>query len=73
MKERIEAVQAVHHINKFIVKVFRQLDRFHVPICYTYSMYYDDKRIHKFVERFILLNTLLQHRLLEERIKERKR
>lgn len=70
---KITAVLSYPYDDKLVIKVFRQLDRFHVPISRLYiSDYLHEQRVKQLMKRFIQLNKLVQEKTINDRILERK-
>lgn len=69
MKEKIVGVLSLPYLDKYVVKVFRQIDRFHVPTERIYIAPYSnpDKVWHLF-EHFSILNALVTKDILVDRI-----
>jgi hypothetical protein len=69
MKERIEAVQFVPFLDRLTVRVFRQLNRFHVPTSREYSARYSDEaKVRALAYNFIVLNEMVALRTIDERL-----
>lgn len=65
MKEKIVSVLIYPHINKYEVRVSRQLDRFHVPAARIYSCSYSEpKKVRRLKDLAVRLNSLLQDVLI---------
>lgn len=70
MKEEIVAVMSYPFYDRYVIRVDRQLDRFHIPMVRTYSAKYSEpEKVRRLSERFIKLNGLIQDKLVESRIK----
>jgi hypothetical protein len=69
MKEKIIGVMSYPYLDKLVVKVGRQLNRFHVPTERVYSVSYSDsERVYRLVKLSLTLNTLLQFKIVASRI-----
>jgi len=69
MKEEIVGVMSYPYLDKLVIHVGRQLDRFHVPTTRIYTAYYSDsKKAKRLMSRFLKINELLQHKIIENRI-----
>lgn len=70
MKEKINAVQSYPLLNKVVIRVYRQLDRFHVPVYHEYSAFYSEpEKVRKLSKMYMRLVGLVQERVLEYNIK----
>ncbi len=71
MKEQIVACLAHPYLDKYVVKVIRQLDRFHVPTERIYSAYYTNpNKIYQLMSHFLDINAGIQSRITLQRIRE---
>jgi hypothetical protein len=69
-KEAINAVLCHPYPNKLVVTVYRQLDRFHMPISRLYSAQYSEpERVRRLSYNFLRMNCLVQERIVERNIK----
>lgn len=69
MKETIQACLSHPTLNEYVVEVFRQTDRFHVPTRRIYKAHYiDADKVRRLAKRFISMNVGIQNRMIEERI-----
>ena len=68
-KETIESIMSYPYLDKFVVKVGRQIDRFHVPTVRLYMAHYSEpNKVRRLAKRFLVLNSLLQAQNVEDRI-----
>lgn len=69
MKETIEGVISIPFIDKFVVRVFRCLDRYHVPAARDYyARYSEEEKVKRLNARYLKLLTMVNERVIEERI-----
>ena len=68
-KEQIIGVLSYPYLDKLVIKVGRQIDRFHVPTERLYiAPYSNPEKVRHLVGHFMNLNRLLQERTIESRI-----
>jgi hypothetical protein len=68
-KEIITAALVYPQMNKYEVKVFRQLDRFHVASSRSYeAKFTEPEKVRRLVKRFVSLVNKIQIRTVNERI-----
>lgn len=69
MKEQIEGVQCIPYLDRFCVRVIRQLDRFHVGTARDYTARYSNpSKVRKLEARYLQLLTAYTNRIVESRI-----
>jgi hypothetical protein len=69
MKEEIVGVLSLPYLDKFIVKVVRQLDRFHVATERLYiAPYTNPKKVWSLYRHFTVASNLVTEKILEKRI-----
>lgn len=69
MKEKIVGVLSWPYLDKYVVEVFRQTDRFHVPTKRLYIAYYSNPdRVFNLINHFLNINEKLQFILVAEKI-----
>lgn len=70
MKEQIVAILSKPYVDKYVIEVYRQIDRFHVPAVRTYSARYtESNKVLQLLNHFLDINTGVQARIISERIK----
>lgn len=69
MKEKIVGVLSFPYLDKYVIKVGRQINRFHVPTERIYTAYYSDPdKVWRLFEHFSMLNALVTKDILVDRI-----
>lgn len=69
MKEKITATLSFPEPDKYVIKVYRQLDKFHVSTPRTYvARYSEPEKVFRLAEHFYKLMAMVQANLIGERI-----
>jgi hypothetical protein len=69
LKEQIEGVQGIPYLDRFCVRVIRQLDRFHVPVSRDYTARYSNpEKVKKLEVRYLQLLKAYTDRVVNSRI-----
>jgi hypothetical protein len=69
MKEEITGILSIPYMDKLVIRIARQTDRFHVAQERVYTAHYSEpSKARHLMNHFLNLNSLLQAKIIEKRI-----